>query len=201
VTAKPNCLALAIHTGYSSSKGRIIRKILSQKSANVEFFKNLMCQSFQILILNISLYLTAYHYMFDEVPNEEILYLKLGEFLMEGIPSSLIVYINFLYTFTLAKFNKMDVLGTQAEKIVEGSRLSLICFDKTGTLTETEVQFHQFVELITGDHKIISNEELMNDELITMIMASCNAVRQLGNNLRGDEIDIAMFKQVGSSIR
>ena len=136
IISKPNCLALAINTGYSSSKGRIIRKILNKKATNVEFFKKLMYQSFEIIILNTILYFVAFHYMFDDIEKQGIIFLKFGEFLMEAVPSALIVYINFLYTFSLTRLNKKNVISTSSEKIVEGSRLSLICFDKTGTLTE-----------------------------------------------------------------
>jgi magnesium-transporting ATPase (P-type) len=55
---------------------------------------------------------------------------------MSGLPSAVVVYISFLLTISLARLNRKNIISTHPEKIVEGSRMSLICFDKTGTLTE-----------------------------------------------------------------
>lgn len=73
--------------------------------------------------------------MFDDIPRQSIIYLKFADFVMSSLPSAVIVYINLLYAFSLIRINKKNIISTKSEKIVEGSRLSLICFDKTGTLT------------------------------------------------------------------
>ena len=57
------------------------------------------------------------------------------DILSSFVPSTLLIYFNLNYSFSLARLRYKDISGTQLEKTVAGADLKIFCFDKTGTLT------------------------------------------------------------------
>lgn len=75
-----------------------------------------------------------------------------------------------------------------------------MCFDKTGTLTQNAMELHSIVKFDKGKQTIIKNsheksldEKLLEDDIITKLMASCHTVRKVGEKFLGDELDLRMF--------
>lgn len=56
-------------------------------------------------------------------------------FITYSVNASFPIYFNLAYSFCLIRLSKENIIGTQAEKTVESSRMKTVCFDKTGTLT------------------------------------------------------------------
>jgi cation-transporting ATPase 13A3/4/5 len=57
------------------------------------------------------------------------------DFITYTVPAVFPIVFNLAYSFCLVRLSKENIIGTQAEKTVESSRMKIICFDKTGTLT------------------------------------------------------------------
>jgi P-type E1-E2 ATPase len=64
----------------------------------------------------------------------------LCNFITYCYPAPFPIFFNLAYSFCLVRLNKENIIGTQAEKTVESSRMKTICFDKTGTLTQNKME-------------------------------------------------------------
>ena len=73
-----------------------------------------MYQAIQIVVLNVTFFFVAFSYTFENTDDSGLILLKFGEFVMEGIPSYLVVYVNFLCTFSLNRLNNLGVISTQS---------------------------------------------------------------------------------------
>jgi cation-transporting P-type ATPase 13A2 len=55
-TQKEGTLAMAVHIGFGSRRGRIIRKILTKRPKQPEFFRKLICFLLEVLLVSLLLF-------------------------------------------------------------------------------------------------------------------------------------------------
>ena len=134
-TKKENSLAVAIHVGYASRRGRIIRKILNRTSKQPEFFTKLIIFQVEVLLVSTIIYLATLPQILSLDVDSIYVAVRYLDFVTYAFPAPFPIFFNLAYSFCLVRLNRKSILGTQAEKTVEGSRLKTLCFDKTGTLT------------------------------------------------------------------
>jgi cation-transporting ATPase 13A2 len=133
-------LSLVVNTGYSTRKGRVIRKILNPKDESNELFKNIMQSSFIMMAVNACAFLVFFNYMFDGTPADtSTKILIFATVFLQSLPAVIPVFINMAYTIFLLRLKLQNIFGLNRVKTIESSRLETICFDKTGTLTENEM--------------------------------------------------------------
>jgi cation-transporting P-type ATPase 13A2 len=118
VSMKARCLLLAVSTGYSTRKGRIIRKILHPKPADNDLFRNIVQQSAFLLVVMLGAYLAFFHVMFDGVENRSLVYILLGSFIIQSLPAALPIFINAAYTIILLRLRSNNVMGLKSEKTI-----------------------------------------------------------------------------------
>lgn len=135
---------MVMHTGYSSKRGRILRRILHRNSATPHFFKS--CIYFLLInwVIGMLIYLLTMPMRIAKDNLERILiFLNFLLILTFSIPPSCPIYFNVVYSFSLIRLKWKDILGTEPEKTVEAAHLKTMCFDKTGTLTEDKVEVNK----------------------------------------------------------
>lgn len=152
-----------MHTGYTSKRGRILRKILNRQSATPHFFTT--CIYF--LLVNWAVGMVMYlGTMSVRIANDNleriIIFLNFLLIMTFAIPPSCPIYFNVVYSFSLVRLKLKDILGTDPEKTVEGAHLKIMCFDKTGTLTEDKVEVNKVYHFSSDKHVNITGraEEL-----------------------------------------
>jgi magnesium-transporting ATPase (P-type) len=118
VSMKAHCLLLAVNTGYSTRKGRIIRKILHQKPGNNDLFKNIIQQSSLLVLIMICAYFAFFHVMFDGVEDRSLVYILFGSFVNQSLPSVLPVFMNAAYAILLLRLKFNNVMGLKSEKTI-----------------------------------------------------------------------------------
>ena len=69
------------------------------------------------------------------------------DILSSFVPSTLPIYFNLNYSFSLARLRYQGISGTQLEKTVAGADAKIFCFDKTGTITEQEVNMKKIYSI------------------------------------------------------
>jgi cation-transporting P-type ATPase 13A2 len=139
-TAKENTLAMAVHVGYASRRGRIIRKILTKVSRQPEFFKKLIYFMMEVFVLSIVVYFATFG-MLRAINIEKIMVVfKFLDYITYAFPAPFPIYFNLMYSFCLVRLHRDGILGTECEKTVESGRMKTLCFDKTGTLTQNKME-------------------------------------------------------------
>lgn len=97
------------------------------------------------------------------------------DFITYSFPAPFPIFFNLAYSFCLVRMSKENIIGTQAEKTVESSRMKTICFDKTGTLTMNKMEVSNVYSFVSNDHIEITNK-MTENTLISFLFACCNSV-------------------------
>jgi magnesium-transporting ATPase (P-type) len=105
---------MVVNTGYSTKKGRIIRKILHPIPQNNDLFINVMKQALFFLVIMLCAYLAFYHYMFDTLEDRSFVIIVLLIFILQSIPAILPIFINFSYSILLLKLKNSNVMGLKS---------------------------------------------------------------------------------------
>jgi P-type E1-E2 ATPase len=153
-----NALAMVMHTGYTSKRGRILRKILHRTSATPHFFKT--CIVFLLInwVIGMLIYLgTMPVRLANDNLQRIIIFLNFLLIMTFCIPPSCPIYFNVVYSFSLIRLKWKDILGTEPHKTVEAAHLKIMCFDKTGTLTEDKMEVNKIFKFEAEKHKNITN--------------------------------------------
>ena len=104
---------MVMHTGYSSKRGRILRKILHRNSITPHFFKS--CIYFLLIcwVIGMLIYLFTMPMRIEKDNLERILiFLNFLLIITFAIPPSCPIYFNVVYSFSLIRLKWKDILGT-----------------------------------------------------------------------------------------
>jgi magnesium-transporting ATPase (P-type) len=105
---------MVVNTGYSTKKGRIIRKILHPIPQDNDLFINILQQSIFFLLIMLCTYLIFYHYMFDTLKDRSFVNITLYAFIVQSIPAILPIFINFSYSIMLLKLKNDNIIGLKS---------------------------------------------------------------------------------------
>ena len=94
----------------------------------------------EVFIVSIIIFLSTLPHLLSMDIEGIIIFFRFCEFITYSFPAPFPIFFNLAYSFCLLRLNRQNIIGTQAEKTVEGSRLRTICFDKTGTLTRNSME-------------------------------------------------------------
>lgn len=200
-TMKEGTVAIAVHVGYGSRRGRIIRKILTKTTKQPESFKKLILFQVEVLVVSILVFLVSLPRMYEFEIDGIMKVLRFCDFITYSFPAPYPILFNLAYSFCLMRLRKSGVTGTEAEKTVEGSRLKTICFDKTGTLTQNKMQVSNVYHIKSrGSVKEVTTK-VNENPMIADLFASCNSVETINREVKGDEIDLRLFEYTNSQLQ
>jgi cation-transporting P-type ATPase 13A2 len=113
------------------------------------------------------------------------------DFITYAFPAPLPIYFNLVYSFCLVRLHRDGILGIECEKTVESGRMKTLCFDKTGTLTQDKMEVSKIIHIKEAQER----EEIEDNshDLISGLFACCNSVEMIGDEPKGDEIDLRLF--------
>ena len=190
--------AVVVNTGFTTKKGRIIRKILNRETEEPKIYKTAL----GFVAINAILGVLAFG-IFLIITSANNIRVQAGyavinffDTMSAFIPSVLPIYFNLNYSFSLARLRYKNISGTQIEKTVAGADTKVFCFDKTGTITEAEVNLKRVYGIKDTQISKDIKEELFDSrhESILHLLATCHAAREINGELEGDEIDKEIFK-------
>lgn len=148
---KEHTLAVAVNVGYASQRGRIIRKILNKTSKQPEFFMKLIFFQLEVMAVSFIIYFATLPQLLSLNIDTIMVIFRFCDFITYSFPAPYPIFFNLAYSFCLWRLNKENIIGTQAEKTVESSRMKTICFDKTGTLTMNKMEISNVYEFAEGE--------------------------------------------------
>lgn len=104
---------MVVNVGYSTRRGRIIRKILTRVATDPDFFITAVYFLVETCIVGIILYLATLGLMLRiPVPNDFIVY-RFLDFLAWSFPPTFPIYFNLAYSLSLARMRKKNIIGTE----------------------------------------------------------------------------------------
>lgn len=150
-TVKEDTLALAVNVGFTSRKGRIIRKILTHVSKQPEFFMKIIYFMMEVTIITAIVFFSTLGYLLSQQIETVMVVFRGLDFITYAIPAPYPIYFNTAYSVCVARLQFQQILCTHAEKTVESGRLKTLCFDKTGTLTQPKMHVHAVYHIIDAE--------------------------------------------------
>ena len=136
-----------ITTGFTTTRGRIIRRILNREVKDPDVFKSIIIFISEVIIVGyIVLFSVLFLYLRVEW-NRIFIFLKFVDFLVACSVPPLPIAFNLIFSFTLVRLKHKNVSGTDPRKCVDGADVKNFFFDKTGTLTKPDVSIRNILKL------------------------------------------------------
>ncbi|TRY61546.1 hypothetical protein TCAL_03194 [Tigriopus californicus] len=189
-------LAVAVRTGFQTSKGELIRSILFPKSMGFKFYQDsirFICVLFFIAAMGMCYCIYVYVHRGSTL---QMIVLRCLDIITIVVPPALpaAMTVGTYYAQNRLKASKIFCISPQ--KINVCGKLKLICFDKTGTLTEDGLDMWGVVGVAEDEFDQPENDmtKLKNTCKMKTCLAACHSLTLIDNELTGDPLDIKMFE-------
>jgi magnesium-transporting ATPase (P-type) len=107
-------LALAVRTGYTSRRGRIIRKILHKNPKEPQFFKTFIYFLTETyLVGGIAIYFATLKFYIDAEIETAMIVLLFFLYITFCYPPAFPIYFNLAYSYSLARLKFKNIHGTE----------------------------------------------------------------------------------------
>ena len=126
---------MAIHTGYASHRGRIIRKIIKHNVEEPLFTHHILIFFVLAYILAGMVYFSYITKLMSLPIREDTIVFLFFEIVSLAVPVGYVGVVNLLPGLSLLWLDRQGIYGKEPYKVYEVAQLESICFDKTGTLT------------------------------------------------------------------
>ncbi|KAK9235185.1 hypothetical protein V1525DRAFT_282585 [Lipomyces kononenkoae] len=206
-------LALAVKTGFNTTKGALIRSMLFPKPSGFKFYRD----SFRYVAFMSMM--AAFGFIFYTIT-----FIKLGlpasliafrslDLITIVVPPALPATLTIGTNIALSRLKKKDIFCISPNRVNVGGKLDVVCFDKTGTLTEDGLDVlglhvvnqrqSKFSELFPSAGSVVPKSTKDVDSKwnlrLSMLfaMATCHSLRLIDGDLLGDPLDYKMFQFTG----
>ena len=190
--ASDPALALVTRTGFSTTKGSLLRSMLFPKPAGFKFYED----SFKYI--GFMSCIAGFGFIFSTINfiklglGTRIIVLRALDIITIVVPPALPATLTIGTSFALARLKKKNVFCIAPTRVNVGGKLDILCFDKTGTLTEDGLDVY-------GVHSAANFDQLSTninglDEHMVRAMVACHSLRVVDNELIGDPLDYKMFE-------
>jgi cation-transporting ATPase 13A3/4/5 len=195
-----NALAVVIRTGFNTSRGRVLRQLLSQKQDTHSDYSlshliiTFIISSFFNLISSV-LYRTLY---LKETTSPPISYVDL--FVCTIPPFLPLVLIMPLY-IAKRRLKKSNIKCTSLLGLMKMGTVDCICYDKTGTMTQDSLSLYGTVEAKSGSFGPVRETVMDMNHWSVGIMAACHNLNTVNDVVLGDPLEEALFKRTGYDLK
>lgn len=134
------CLGIVIRTGFATTQGELMRKILFATESTTGNSK----ETFGFIAVLVMFAIVAAGFVlnegiFDEKRNKFRLVLHCIMIITSVVPPELPMELSLAVTNSLGALARQMIFCTEPYRIPFAGKLNVVCFDKTGTLTKDEM--------------------------------------------------------------
>jgi len=205
------CLGVVVRTGYGTSQGGLMRKILfATERVTGDSSETFLFIGVLVVFAAMASSVVLYYGLQDDSRNRFKLFLHCIMIVTSVVPPELPMELSLAVTNSLAALAQFAVYCTEPFRIPFAGRLDVLCFDKTGTLTKDEMLLGGVVaadSLIRGRDYIESTSEDAQEELVDpsaapmsarMVMGVCHSlIRTAAGKDIGDPLEVTTFNSSG----
>ncbi|KAG8445117.1 hypothetical protein GDO86_010040 [Hymenochirus boettgeri] len=192
--------AIVVRTGFSTSKGQLIRSILYPKPTDFKLYRDaylfLLCL---VGVAGMGFLYTIINSVLKKVP-ASIIIIESLDIITITVPPALPAAMTAGIVYAQKRLKHVGIFCISPQRINICGQLNLICFDKTGTLTEDGldlwgIQRVENVRFHLPEQKACS-DSLVKSQFIAC-MATCHSLTKIDGILSGDPLDLKMFEATG----
>lgn len=213
-------LAMVVRTGFSTTKGSLVRSMVFPKPTNFKFYRDSFKYiGFMTIIALLGFSISCIRFIQIGL-DKKIMIFRALDIITIVVPPALPATLTIGSNFALGRLKNKNIFCISPTKVNVGGKLDAMCFDKTGTLTEdgldilgvhlSEPSSHNsftFGELQQNVQQVFPKFSL-NDcsspldfrakNFLTALL-TCHSLRLVDNELLGDPLDFKMFQFTGWS--
>ncbi|KAL8901506.1 MAG: hypothetical protein Q9192_000520 [Flavoplaca navasiana] len=189
-------LAIVARTGFSTTKGALVRSMLFPKPSGFKFYKD----AFRYITVMAAVAGIGFIASFVNFVR------------LEAIPPALPATLTIGTNFALSRLKIKKIFCISPQRVNVGGKIDVVCFDKTGTLTEDGLDVlgvrivqrptMRFSELLSTSSALLPGAAYERDPTVDYgahkaalyAMASCHSLRNVDGDLVGDPLDLKMFE-------
>ena len=191
-------ICLVIKTGFSTSQGKILHKLLynnQKKRENKEKEDIILIGILLLIAIIASCYVLIEGIIIDEILTYKLI-LRCIIIITSIIPPDLPIVLSLINNKSLSFLESKRIVCVEPYRIPLAGKVDICCFDKTGTLTSDEFIVKGVVDANSYELESVLD---VNEETFSIILG-CNSLIDIDGRLIGDPIEIAMFKELGGKI-
>lgn len=193
---KEKVLAVVVRTGFSTSKGNLVRSILYPPPVDFKFEHD--SYKFVKLLAGIASIGFVYTILtkFMRGVSARDITLEALDLITVVVPPALPAAMTVGHFYAQNRLGKKDIYCITPRCINVSGSIDCVCFDKTGTLTEDGMDMWGVVPLRNNHFHLPIREvdTLPVDDELCRAMVSCHSLTIIDGKLSGDPLDLKMFE-------
>ncbi|KAM0324203.1 hypothetical protein ACHAQA_008397 [Verticillium albo-atrum] len=203
-------LALVVRTGFSTTKGSLVRSMLFPKPSGFKFYRDsfryvgvmamVAMLGFVVSLVNFIRLDLAWH----------LIIVRALDVITIAVPPALPATLSIGTSFALARLKKKQIFCISPQRVNVGGKVDIMCFDKTGTLTEDGLdilgvrvasggRFSDIMGDVSALYKAINADLKSSFAAALFTMATCHSLRVVDEQLVGDPLELRMVEFSGWS--
>lgn len=205
-------LAMAVKTGFNTTKGSLVRSMLFPKPVGFKFYEDSFKYiGFMTLIAFLGFIYSTYNFIKLGL-STRIIVLRALDIVTIVVPPALPATLTIGTSFAVSRLKSKKIFCIAPTRINIGGKIDVACFDKTGTLTEDgldvlgvhttrnaegrkEIIFEKLAENIDILNEPVSlARQKDSSSFLLGCMAACHSLRLIDDELVGDPLDEKMFE-------
>ncbi|RNA15084.1 putative cation-transporting ATPase 13A3 isoform X2 [Brachionus plicatilis] len=195
-------LAVVVRTGFSTSKGELVKSILYPKPMGFKFYQDSL--KFILFLFCVAVIGMTYGIVVlaEQGVRLKDLIIRALDIVTIVVPPALPAAMTVGTVYAQSRLKKKSIFCISPPRINVGGKLKLVCFDKTGTLTEDGLDLWGVVDIDQDKHFKHPVHDIVNhlgDGNLLRCLASCHSLTRFNGDLTGDPLDIKMFESTGWS--
>lgn len=213
-------LAMAVRTGFSTTKGSLIRSMVFPKPVGFKFYSD----SFKYIGVMTLIAMLGFFFSWLQFVklglDRRTMILRALDIITIVVPPALPATLTIGTSFALNRLKKKGIFCISPTRVNVSGKVDIMCFDKTGTLTEDDLDVlgvqlceptsrnsFTFGKLINDVHAIFPKFSLndcnspqdVRHRNFLMSILTCHSLRVVDGELLGDPLDFKMFQFTGWS--
>ena len=213
-------LAMVVRTGFSTTKGSLVRSMVFPKPIGFKFYKD----SFKYIAVMTVVALLGFCISCVQFVklglDKRTMILRALDIITVVVPPALPATLTIGTSFALNRLKSKGIFCIAPTRVNVGGKVDVMCFDKTGTLTEDGLDVlgvristpashssFKFGDLKQDIHEVFPKFSLndcnsptdVKNRNFLVAMLTCHSLRVVDDELLGDPLDYKMFKFTGWS--
>ncbi|KAJ2623361.1 hypothetical protein GGI26_002399 [Coemansia sp. RSA 1358] len=216
--ANMRAMAMVLRTGFSSTKGSLVRSILFPRSTKFQFYRD------AFRFVGVLAFIAVIGFTANTINLHRLgvsvsaIAKKALDLITVIVPPALPASMSIGMSFAAKRLRKQGIFCISPSRINVASKVAVMCFDKTGTLTEDGLDLlgvhvanqstGAFAQMYSGSKEITSSVKKAQDGNIidcvgktgiTVInaLATCHSLRLVNNTPIGDPLEVRMLEFSG----
>ncbi|XP_060098854.1 polyamine-transporting ATPase 13A3 [Heteronotia binoei] len=192
--------AVVVRTGFSTSKGQLVRSILYPKPTDFKLYRDAyMFLLFLVGVAGVGFLYTVVNSILHEVP-AKIIIIESLDIITITVPPALPAAMTAGIVYAQRRLKKVGIFCISPQRINICGQLNLVCFDKTGTLTEDGLDLWG-IQRVENARFLLPEENAFSKPLVKSpfiaCMAACHSLTKIEGVISGDPLDLKMFEATG----